>query len=86
MTALLHERKALVRQINKNPALADQLNLQIAEIEKKLTAKVSESDQNFLRMFYRIAKEGLPEAVFNRLEDISSSRQDNHFKKTKTQG
>lgn len=78
MKTLINERKALQKRINKDPALKEALDPQIAEIDKILESRVNQHDQNFLRTFYRTAKEGLPNEVFNRLEDVSSTRQHNH--------
>ncbi len=86
MGALITEKKALMRQAQRNPALAEALQVQIAEIDSKLDAKVNQSDQNHLRVFYRMAKELLPREVFNKLEDISSTRVHNHTQKSKYQG
>ena len=78
MGALTQEKKVLRRQLATNPALKPVLESKIAEIEKQLDSRVNQHDQNFLRTFYKTAKESLPSAVFNRLEDISSTRQHNH--------
>lgn len=81
MSDLIRERKSLERQIKNNPALAEQLKPQIAEINEKLSARVEKNDQNFLRVFYKHARQGLPDEVFKRIEDISSTRHNDQVKK-----
>lgn len=83
MGALIQEKKALIRQAQRNPALAPTLQVQIDEIDRKLEAKVNQSDQNHLRVFYRMAKQLLPSEVFNKLDDVTSTRVHNHTQKTK---
>ena len=83
MSALIHERKSLIKQTQQYPALKNTLEIQIAEIDQKLAAKVNQSDQNYLRVFYRIAKENLPNEVFEHLHNIASTRVHNQSQKKK---
>lgn len=81
MSDLINEKKRLLKRIRFNPELEKSLYPEVEEIERKLEARVNKNDTNFLRIFYRNAKNGLPVEVFNRLEDVSATRHNDQVSK-----
>lgn len=73
---LVHCKKIVTSQLKENtdPELNLVLHEQLEEISRRIDQKTNRHDQNFMRTFYRIAKEGLPSAVFDRLEDVTHTR------------
>ncbi|CAA0275620.1 Uncharacterised protein [Acinetobacter baumannii] len=79
---LVHEKKQLQKQLNGNSEHDAPLKARIAQIESALEAKTTQSDQNFFRVFYRVAKASLPERVFEQIESNTSTRQHNYQQKS----
>lgn len=76
MQGLVHCKKQIVSQLKDNidPEINQDLQRRLDEISRRIDQKTNRHDQNFFRTFYRMAKEGLPAAVFDRLEDITHTR------------
>ncbi|WP_151825582.1 hypothetical protein [Acinetobacter ursingii] len=76
MQGLVHCKKIVTSQLNEtnSPEINLVLQQRLDEISRRIEQKTNRHDQNFMRTFYRIAKEGLPSAVFDRLEDVTHTR------------
>ncbi|WP_394661420.1 hypothetical protein [uncultured Acinetobacter sp.] len=75
MQGLVHCKKQIVSQLkDTDPEINQDLQRRLDEISRRIDQKTNRHDQNFFRTFYRMAKEGLPAAVFDRLEDITHTR------------
>lgn len=74
MGEMIKEKKQLIRKRQADHSLNDAINQQIDMLEEKMMARVSKSDQNLMRVFYRTAKEMLAPDVFTRIEDVASTR------------
>jgi len=78
MSDLVREKKLLAKQLITAPERKAEIELKMAEIDRKLISRVNKSDQNFLRVFYKIAKESLEPSVLTHLEGVASTRRHNY--------
>ena len=78
MSELVHQKKALIKRRESNPSLEMAINAELDLIEQKIMSRVNKSDQNFLRVFYKTAKEHLPSHVFAKIEGVASTRRHQH--------
>lgn len=78
MSDLIKSKKDLIKRRSEDSSLDAAINAQIERIQKLIDSKVSRSDQNYFRTFYKQAKEALPEDVFNRIEGVAGTRQHLH--------
>lgn len=76
---LIAEKKELQRSQHRSHAIQNRID----EIDKKIEQKTNQTDQNFFRTFFRTAKEQLPTELFNKVEGIASTRQNNYQSGTK---
>ncbi|MDC4361020.1 hypothetical protein NQ651_17705 [Acinetobacter baumannii] len=79
---LVHEKKQLQKQLNGNPEHDAPIQALITRIDNDLDAKTNQSDQNFFRVFYRVAKASLPASTFDQIESNTSTRQHNYQQKS----
>lgn len=78
----MHEKKHLQKQLNGIPEHDAPIQARITQIDNDLEAKTNQSDQNFFRVFYRMAKASLPAGVFEQIESNTSTRQHNYQQKS----
>lgn len=74
LSDLIKSKKDLIKRRSNDPALDLAINSQIEKIEAMIMSRVNKNDQNLLRVFYKTAKEMLEPSVFNKLEDVASTR------------
>ncbi|ENV00974.1 hypothetical protein [Acinetobacter variabilis] len=82
---LIKRKKDLIKRRTPDLSLDEKIAItsQIEKIDSIIWSRVSKSDQNFFRTFFKIAKETLEPDVFTRLEGVASTRQHFHESSSK---
>lgn len=78
MSDMIKERKDLIKRRAACPELKEIIDSQVDVINQKLMSRVNKNDQNFLRVFYKTAKEILDPDVSDRIENVASTRRHHH--------
>ncbi len=76
---LVKSKKDLIKRRSTDPSFNEAVfNGQIQQIDSMIWSRVSRSDQNFFRNFFKLCKKELPEGEFNRIEGMAGTRQHIH--------
>lgn len=78
MSDLIHQKKKLIRKRENHPELAQALNANLADLDNKIAARLNTADNRYCNNFVKIAKNELSPEVFARLEQIASTRTQQH--------
>lgn len=78
LSALLQHKRTLLRKRKNNPEMEQALDANIADLDKKITARLNASDKRFHTNFYKIARTELTPEVLEKIENIASTRTHQH--------